>query len=132
MNPSFNFQELRSNLRGQRYKYRKERETRRRTERKNVHPFQPTLSTSSNICLFNDRVSNRNEAEPPPLTWLAIPTNDQWDYGDRLNEHLNLQSDAIQPGACAVHFDRQISCCRVNYKNRVCCVIIRVTSLLNT
>jgi len=108
------------------------RDTKKNREKQSTFPFQPTFCTSSNIHLFNDRVSNRNEAEPPPYTWLAISTNDQWDRGDRLNAHLYLRSDATQPGVCAIHFGSPLSCCQVNYKNRACYVIIRVTSLSNT
>ena len=42
-------------------------------------------------------------------TLLAMAPNDQWDYGDRPNEHLTLRNSAKQPGACAVHFGGQIS-----------------------
>lgn len=108
------------------------RDTKKKREKDSTFAFQPTPCTSSNIYLLNDRVSKSNEAEPPTHTWLAIGTNDQWDHGDRPNEHLTLRSDATQPGVCAVHFGGQINCCKVNYKNSACCVVIRVISLSNT
>jgi hypothetical protein len=61
-----------------------------KTEKLRTFAFQPTPCTPRNIYLFNDRVPNCNEAEPPLHSWLTIATNDQRDHRDRLDASMSI------------------------------------------